>query len=33
MVPQKTKDKIEKLINIMQEHGIERIWTGASQDE
>lgn len=28
-----TKDKIERLIHIMQEHGIERIWTGMSQDE
>ncbi|MFX1338474.1 MAG: electron transfer flavoprotein subunit beta/FixA family protein [Promethearchaeota archaeon] len=28
-----TKDKIEKLINIMQEHGIERIWTGMPKDE
>jgi electron transfer flavoprotein alpha/beta subunit len=28
-----TKEKIEKLIHIMQEHGIERIWTGVSQNE
>jgi len=28
-----TKEKIERLINIMQEHGIERIWTGVRQDE
>jgi len=28
-----TKDKIERLIHIMQKHGIERIWTGESQDE
>lgn len=28
-----TNDKIERLIHIMQEHGIERIWTGESQDE
>ena len=28
-----TKEKIERLINIMQEHGIERIWTGVRQDD